>query len=302
MTTETRLKIAIQKSGRLYDDSIALLKQCGIKLVRSKDQLFCKAGNFPVDVYFVRDDDIPAFVSEGVCQIGIVGENVLIEKQARAAQNKASDSDMSNIEKLLPLGFGKCRLSLAVPNGFDYKDISSLAGKTIATSYKGILRDYLKEKNIKAKIVTMEGAVEIAPRTKLADAICDLVSTGATLATNGLTETDIVFESQCVLIQNPDPTPAEQDLLNRLVMRIKGVLRAQSSKYIMLHSPLDKLEEIIAALPGSETPTIVPLEGTKDSVAIHAVCDESVFWDTMEDLKSKGATDILVLPIEKMLD
>ena len=300
--SEVRLKIAIQKSGRLYDDSMDLLKKCGIKLVRSKDQLFCRSGNFPIDVYFVRDDDIPAFVSEGVCQLGIVGENVLVEKQARAAASAESVSSLTNIETLLPLGFGKCRLSLAVPHSFDYTDVSSLEGKTIATSYKGILGQYLAEKNVNAKIVTMEGAVEIAPRTKLADAICDLVSTGATLATNGLTETDIVFTSQSILIQNPSISDEEKDLLERFILRLKGVLRSQSSKYIMLHSPIDKLEDIKAALPGSESPTVVPLEGLDNTVAVHAVCDESVFWNTMEDLKSKGASSILVLPIEKMLD
>lgn len=297
MRTEPRLQIAIQKSGRLYDESIDLLKKCGISLTRSKDQLFCKSGNFPVDVFFVRDDDIPAFVSEGVCQIGIVGENVLIEKQATA-----QDGPLDAIDTLLPLGFGKCRLSLAVPHDFDYDGPASLAGKTIATSYKGILKQYLDDQGIKAKIVTMEGAVEIAPRTGLADAICDLVSTGATLATNGLKETDIVFESQSVLIQNTSIDAEVQDILDRLVLRLKGVLRSRSSKYIMLHSPVSKLDDIRDALPGSESPTIVPLEGTDDRVAVHAVCDEAVFWDTMEDLKAKGASAILVLPIEKMLD
>ncbi len=296
-----RLHIAIQKSGRLAEDSIGLLKQCGVKLVKSKDQLFCKSSNFPIDVFFVRDDDIPAFVDGNVCQVGMVGENVLIEKQ-QAAMLEGAEGMFQNIEKLMDLGFGKCRLSLAVPQSADYGGPKTLAGKTIATSYPGILSRYLKSQNIQAKLVKMEGAVEIAPRTKLADAICDLVSTGSTLALNGLIEKDIVLESQAVLIKNPNLSEEQKVILDRLMMRLNGVRRAQSSKYIMLHAPVSALEDLQKALPGSESPTIVPLEGREDLVAIHAVCDEGVFWDTMEDLKARGATSILVLPIEKMLD
>lgn len=297
MSDAARLQIAIQKSGRLAEESIALLKQCGISLTRSKDQLFCKSGNFPVDVYFVRDDDIPAFIAGGVCQIGMVGQNVLFEKQYSGEKSLTK-----NIETLLELGFGKCRLSLAVPHDFEYVSPAVLSGRTIATSYPGILAEYLKFEKIEANIVKMEGAVEIAPRTKLADAICDLVSTGATLATNGLTEKNVILQSQCVLIRNASLNKDQNDILDRLLLRLKGVLRARNSKYIMLHSPLDKLEAITEALPGTDSPTIVPLEGVNDRVAVHAVCDEEVFWETMEDLKAIGASDILVLPIEKMLD
>lgn len=298
---ENRLNIAVQKSGRLADDSIDLLKKCGVKLIRSKDQLFCKSSNFPIDVFFVRDDDIPTFVASNVCQIGMIGENVLIEKQ-QAALLDGTDTQLKNIEKLLDLGFGRCRLSLALPQTSDYEGLTSFEGKTIATSYPGILSRFLKSQNIKADIVKMEGAVEVAPRTNMADAICDLVSTGSTLALNGLEEKDVVLTSQAVLVKNSAMSEEQQLILERLMLRVKGVRRAQASKYIMLHAPKDRLEDIQQALPGSESPTIVPLEGNEDLVAVHAVCDEGVFWDTMEDLKARGASSVLVLPIEKMLD
>ena len=297
MTNDVRLKIAVQKSGRLADLSSDLLKSCGIKLTKSKDQLFCRAKNFPLDVFFVRDDDIPAFVATDVCQIGMVGENVLYEKLADDENDAASD-----VETIMPLGFGECRLCIATPHGFTYDSVKSLEGLKIATSYAGILRKYLNDNGVKAEIMTMEGAVEIAPRTGMADVICDLVSTGATLASNGLTEVDTILESQAVLIKNKNISDAEQAILDRLILRLKGVRRAETSKYIMLHTPLSALEEIKAALPGSESPTVIPLQGFDDKVAIHAVCEEGVFWDTMEELKAKGASSILVLPIEKMLD
>lgn len=296
MDRNERLAIAVQKSGRLAENSLELLRKCGISLTKSKDQLFCKSYNFPLDVYFVRDDDIPAFVSSKVCQIGIVGQNVLAEQQA------VSDSGaMADLETVLELGFGRCRLSLAVPQDMDYAGIASLSGQAIATSYRGILRKYLQDQKVQARIVNMKGAVEVAPRTHLADAICDLVSTGATLASNGLKEVETVMESQAVLIRGTDIGRAQEDILARLLMRIQGVRRAEASKYIMLHCPVNRLEEIKAALPGSEAPTIVPLQGVTDRVAVHAVCDEAVFWDVMEDLQAKGASAMLVLPIEKML-
>lgn len=292
-----RLKIAVQKSGRLADISSDLLKRCGIKLTKSKDQLFCRAKNFPIDVLFVRDDDIPAFVATDVCQIGMVGENVLLEKMA--GRSSAGDS---NVDVLMPLGFGECRLCIATPHDFEYTGVQSLQNKKVATTYEGILRDYLSKNGVNSDILTMEGAVEIAPRTGMADVICDLVSTGATLASNGLKEVETVLESQAVLIKNQNISDEAQQILDRLILRLKGVRRAETSKYIMLHTPLDALDDIKDALPGSESPTVVPLQGVEDKVAVHAVCDEGVFWDTMEDLKSKGASSILVLPIEKMLD
>ncbi len=295
MTTE-RLKIAVQKSGRLSEPSLRLLEKCGIDLEKSKNQLLCKAQNFPLDVLLVRDDDIPAFVATDVCQIGIVGQNTLLEKQASANGN------FSTLNSILELGFGRCRLSLAVPNESTYEGLQFFDGKTIATSYKGLLGQYLEQQGINAKIVTMQGAVEIAPKTHLANAICDLVSTGSTLASNGLREVEILLQSQAVLIRNAAMPEPLAKIYGRLLTRMQAVLRAQNSRYIMLHSTLQALENIKAILPGSETPTVLPLQGCDNKVAVHAVCDEEIFWDTMEELKAKGASSILVLPIEKMLD
>ncbi|MEM6812669.1 MAG: ATP phosphoribosyltransferase [Pseudomonadota bacterium] len=292
-----RLRIAVQKSGRLLEESIELLRLCGIQLLKSKDQLFCKAENFPLDVYFVRDDDIPAFVSSNVCDIGIVGQNVLYEEQL-SQQN----SDIQSIEEVLPLGFGKCRLSMAAPYSFEYKSSQSLDKQSIATSYPGLVRKFLDDNNVQAKIIEMSGSVEIAPRIQMTDVICDLVSTGGTLATNGLTEVETILESQAVLIKNGSLSSEKQPLLDQLLLRIQGVQEAKSSKYIMLHAPNEKVDDIKGVLPGAESPTILSIQGRNDMVAIHAVCNEGVFWDTMENLKAKGASSILVLPIEKMME
>ena len=296
MNEEKRLKIAIQKSGRLADMSIQLLEKCGISLAKSRDQLLCCAQNFPLDIFLVRDDDIPAFLATDVCQLGILGQNGLLEKQA------LGNGKFAGLRQLLPLGYGKCRLSIAVPHDFDYQSIESLNGKVIATSYKGLLAQYLADHKIDADIVTMEGAVEVAPRTHLADVICDLVSTGSTLVSNGLVEKDIILQSQAVLVTNQIDDPEIAALAEKLKSRIKAVLRAENSRYIMLNSPIDSLEAIKAVLPGSQSPTVMPLQGRDDMVAVHAVCEEGVFWDTMEDLKANGANSILVVPIEKMLD
>ncbi|MCK4946041.1 MAG: ATP phosphoribosyltransferase [Alphaproteobacteria bacterium] len=293
----TRLKIAVQKSGRLSERSLDLLSKCGITLEKSKDQLLCRAQNFPLDVLLVRDDDIPAFIATDVCQLGIVGENVLFE-----AQECSENGSFSKLETLIKLGFGRCRLSLAVPNEADYNDLNFFNGKTIATSYKGLLAQYLQNQNIDAKIVTMRGAVEIAPKTHLADAICDLVSTGSTLTSNGLKEVETILNSQAVLIKNSDMPDDLNDICTRLVTRMSAVLKARSSRYIVLHAPINALDEIKTVLPGSEAPTIIPLKGCDKQVAVHAVSEEEVFWNTMEDLKAKGASSILVLPIEKMMD
>ena len=296
MSEEKRLKIAIQKSGRLADMSIQLLEKCGISLAKSRDQLLCRAQNFPLDIFLVRDDDIPAFLATDVCQLGILGQNGLLEKQA------LGNGKFAGLRQLLPLGYGRCRLSIAVPHDFDYQSIDSLNGKVIATSYKGLLAQYLADHKIDADIVTMEGAVEVAPRTHLADVICDLVSTGSTLVSNGLVEKDIILQSQAVLVTNQIDDPEIAALAEKLKSRIKAVLRAENSRYIMLNSPIDSLEAIKAVLPGSQSPTVMPLQGRDDMVAVHAVCEEGVFWDTMEDLKANGANSILVVPIEKMLD
>ena len=291
-----RLKIAIQKSGRLSEKSFALLEKAGINLQKSKDQLLCRARNFPLDIFLVRDDDIPAFLVNDVCQLGILGQNTMLETKLLDPQT------FGGLEQVIELGFGRCRLSLATPNDMPYDGVGSLAGKTIATSYRGLLADYLAGQNVEADIVTMEGAVEVAPRTHLADAICDLVSTGNTLISNGLTEQETILESQAVIIKNNGMQDDLRSLSEKLLARITAVLRAENSRYIMLNSPVDSLDEIKSILPGSQSPTVMPLQGRDDMVAVHAVCEEEVFWQTMEELKARGATSILVVPIEKMLD
>ena len=291
-----RLKIAIQKSGRLSEKSFALLEKAGISLQKSKDQLLCRARNFPLDIFLVRDDDIPAFLVNQVCQLGIIGQNTLLETQQLEADT------YGGLSQVIELGFGRCRLSVAVPNDMTYDGLASLEGRTIATSYRGLLAAFLAERGVKANIVTMEGAVEVAPRTHLADAICDLVSTGNTLISNGLAEQDIILESQAVVIKNNNMQDDLKSLCETLLARINAVLRAERSRYIMLNSPVSVLEDIKAVLPGSQSPTVMPLQGNDDMVAVHAVCDEEVFWSTMEALKARGASSILVVPIEKMLD
>lgn len=291
-----RLKIAIQKSGRLSEKSFALLEKAGISLQKSKDQLLCRARNFPLDIFLVRDDDIPAFLTNQVCQLGIIGQNTLLETQLVEAETYAG------LSQVIELGFGRCRLSIAVPNDMAYNGLGSLAGRTIATSYRGLLAAFLAERGVEANIVTMEGAVEVAPRTHLADAICDLVSTGNTLISNGLAEQDIILQSQAVIIQNNEMQDDLKPLCETLLARINAVLRAERSRYIMLNSPVAALDEIKAVLPGSQSPTVMPLQGNDDMVAVHAVCDEEVFWSTVEALKDRGASSILVVPIEKMLD
>ncbi len=295
---DTRLKLAVQKSGRLTDPSLDLLLRCGLKLSRGKDQLMGYGENMPLDVLFVRDDDIPDLVQEDVCDLGLVGLNVLEEKrlelQARGAQ--------ARFQKLRTLDFGRCRLSLAVPEGASYEGVTSLRGKRIATTYPFMLADYLRQRDVKADIVTLSGAVEIAPRLGRADMICDLVSTGSTLQANHLREVETVLESHAVLIRTPLNVPPEkEEWVERLLLRIEGVQAVRESKYIMLHAPRSALPEIRRLLPGSESPTIIPLEGFPDRVAVHAVCRENVFWETIESLKAAGASALLVLPVEKML-
>ncbi len=295
---ELRLKLAVQKSGRLTDPSLDLLARCGLKLSRGKDQLFGFGENLPLDVLFVRDDDIPDLVAEDVCDLGLVGLNVLEEKRLELeAAGRAV-----RFESVLPLDFGRCRLSLAIPAEAPWGGPSSLEGKRIATTYPHLLRRYLTERGIRADIVTLSGAVEIAPRLKRADAICDLISTGSTLAANHLRETDVVLESHGVLIRTPVDLPAEKaDWVTRLLKRIDGVQQVRESKYIMLHAPRSALPAIRQLLPGTEAPTVLPLEGANDRVAVHAVCRENVFWETLENLKRAGASALLVLPVEKML-
>jgi ATP phosphoribosyltransferase len=252
----------------------------------------------PLDVLFVRDDDIPDLVQEDVCDLGLVGRNVLEEKRLEMI----SKGHAPTFTELRTLDYGRCRLSLAVPEGFSYEGPGSLAGKRIATSYPFTLEHWLRGRGITADIVTLSGAVEIAPRLGRADVICDLVSTGSTLQANHLREVETVLESQALLIRTPVKLPdAKQEWVDRLLMRIDGVQQVRESKYIMLHAARSALPEIRRLLPGSESPTIIPLEGAGDRVAIHAVCRENVFWETLESLKKAGASALLVLPVEKML-
>ncbi len=298
MDKATRLKIAIQKTGRLTDNSLDLLQRCGLKYSRGKDQLMFFGENMPLDVLLVRDDDIPDLVQQDVCDLGIVGLNVIEE----ARLDLVGRGIAPLFEQLLTLDFGNCRLSLAVPESTAYSGPASLDGRRIATTYPNILASYLKRSGLHAEIVTLSGAVEIAPRLGRADLICDLVSSGSTLLANHLREVETILESRAVVIRTPVPLSQEkQDWVRRLLMRIDGVQQVKESKYIMLHAPRSALPEITRLLPGSEFPTIIPLEGTVDKVAVHAVCRENVFWETLESLKAAGASALLVLPVEKML-
>jgi len=297
-TSEQRIKIAVQKTGRLTDHSLDLLERCGLKFTQSKDQLFCFGENMPIDLLLVRDDDIPGLVSDDVCDLGIVGLNIVEEKR----QALLNDGRYAMFKQVFELDFGHCRLALAAPEGTEYEGMKSLNNRKIATSYVGILRDYLNSNEIEAEIVYFSGAVEIAPKLGRADFICDLVSTGSTLEANGLTEVDVLLESEAVVIQTKAELSAEkQALVDRMLQRLDGVLQVRESKYIMLHAPRSALGEIRKLLPGSEAPTVIPLDGAGDKVAVHAVCRENVFWETLENLKSAGASSLLVLPVEKML-
>ncbi len=298
MDKHTRLKLAVQKSGRLTDPSLDLLTRCGLKLSRGKDQLMGFGENMPLDVLFVRDDDIPDLVQEDVCDLGLIGLNVLEEKRLELAAR----GTRARFETVRTLDFGHCRLSLAVPAEQSYDGVRSLHGRRIATTYPFLLGRFLEQRGVAAEIVTLSGAVEIAPRLGRADLICDLVSTGSTLQANHLREVETVFESHAVLIRTPVELPAEKrDWVERLLLRVEGVEQVKESKYIMLHAPRSALAAIRRLLPGSESPTVIALDGFPDRVAVHAVCRENVFWETLEALKGAGASAMLVLPIEKML-
>lgn len=296
--TDERIKIAIQKSGRLAEDSLSLLEGCGLSFARSKDKLFWFGRNLPVDLLLVRDDDIPRLLLQGVCQLGIVGENVATEKILEARRQRP-DSDLKQLARL---DFGHCRLMLAVPEAGPVRGSADLPGRRIATSYPRITRRWLDEQAIEAEIVTFNGAVEIAPSLGTADAIVDLVSTGTTLRANHLVAAEQVLDSQAALYRGSgDLDAARQRLVDKLVQRIHGTRQAAETKYVMLHAPRRRLAEISAILPGAESPTVLPLEGRTDKVAVHALCTEQVFWEHLEELKAAGASAILVVPVEKML-
>jgi len=297
-TPEQRIQIAVQKTGRLTDHSIDLLERCGLKLTRSKDQLICYGENMPIDLLLVRDDDIPGLVGEDVCDLGICGLNVVEEKRL----TRESEGRETSFKQVFELDFGHCRLALAAPDSVEYEGPSSLENTRIATSYVGLLNQFLSNSGINAEAVYFSGAVEIAPKLGRAEYICDLVSTGGTLKANGLREVETLLDSEAVVIQTQKPLGAEkQALVDKILQRLDGVLQVRESKYIMLHAPKSALAEIRDLLPGSEAPTILSLDGCDDKVAVHAVCRENVFWETLENLKAAGASSLLVLPVEKML-
>lgn len=284
---KTLLRIAIQKSGRLQEESLALLKETGLSFSNGKDQLIAQAGNFPVEILFLRDDDIPQYVEDHVADVGIVGENIFVEKQKKNILVKRLD-------------FAKCRLSIAVPRSDTYEGAKSLEGKNIATSYPVITQTFLKKNNISAGIHEISGSVEIAPGIGLADAICDIVSTGSTLLSNGLKEVEVVMQSEAVIIANPDLGKAKKEILDKLLFRIEAVKSAKNNKYILLNCPNEAIAKIISMIPGMNSPTIMPLAKPGWS-SLHSVVNENDFWEKIDLLKSFGAEGILVIPIEKMI-
>ncbi len=290
-----RIRVAIQKSGRLSDHSLELLQKCGLRFSPSKDKLFWYGKDFPVDLLLVRDDDIPRLLLDRVCELGIVGENVALE----VLLERNNKDGLSQLRKLT---FGACRLSLAVPENSAAQSAKDLDGCRIATSYPALTNALLSARGINAETVKFSGSVEIAPGLGTADAIADLVSTGTTLRANHLVELEVLFESTAALYTYASPLQAEKRLvIDRLLSRLDGVLAAAESKYVMLHAPRDALERITRILPGAEKPSLMNLEGDPDRVALHAVCREGVFWEHLEALKAAGASAILVLPVEKML-
>ncbi len=290
-----RIRVAIQKSGRLSDHSLELLQRCGLRFSPSKDKLFWYGKDFPVDLLLVRDDDIPRLLLDGVCELGIVGENV-------AQEVMLEKNNKDGLSQLRKLTFGGCRLSLAVPENSAAQSAEDLDGCRIATSYPALTNALLSARGINAETVKFSGSVEIAPGLGTADAIADLVSTGTTLRANHLVELEVLFESTAALYGYAGPLHDEKRLMiERLLSRLDGVLAAAESKYVMLHAPRDALERITRILPGAEKPSLMNLEGDPDRVALHAVCREGVFWEHLEALKAAGASAILVLPVEKML-
>ena len=283
-----RLKIAIQKSGRLNEDSLKILKECGISVSNGLDQLRATVSNFPMEILYLRNSDIPQYLLDGVVDIAIIGENLLVEK------------DKESIDVLERLSFSKCRVSLAVPKTFDYNSIADLDGKKIATSYPNTLNMYLKEKGIEAELHQISGSVEIAPSIGLADAICDIVSSGSTLFKNNLKEVEVIARSEAVLAVSPSISKANQETLNKLRFRLQSVLKARNFKYILMNVPNDKIEEVIGILPGMRSPTVLPL-AEKGWSSIHTVIEKNKFWEVIDELQALGAEGILVAPIEKMV-
>ncbi|MFP4023524.1 MAG: ATP phosphoribosyltransferase [Thiohalospira sp.] len=282
-----KLKIAVQKSGRLSEKSIQLLQECNIKLTNGNRKLISVSSNFPIEILYLRDDDIPQYIYDGVADIGIVGENEMLEKNYP-------------LNVYQRLGFAKCRLSLAIPKSENYESLTYFQNKKIATSYPSILQSFLEKNNIDAEIHQISGSVEISPSIGLADAIFDIVSSGSTLISNGLKEVEQVIESEAVMIGKEKLKPEKQNILDQLIFRIKAVQKAKSNKYILLNAPNEKLKEIIEIIPGMKSPTIMPLVDD-NWCSLHSVVNEEKFWEVIDRLKSAGAQGILVIPIEKMI-
>ncbi len=282
-----RIKIAVQKSGRLLDGSLEILKECGIKVPKAQGQLKASVDNFPLDLLFLRNSDIPQYVEDGVADIAIIGENILFEQEPKV------DTEMQ-------LGFSKCKVSLAAPKNSAIQTVKDFQGKQIATSYPVTLKKYLKEQNVEAEIHTISGSVEIAPTIGLADGICDIVSTGNTLFMNGLREVEVMLRSQAVLISNPTLSDEKRAVLEKLIFRIQSVLSAKNSKYVLLNAPESQLDQITNILPGIKSPTVIPL-AQEGWISIHSVINEDKFWENIDALKDAGAEGILIVPIEKMV-
>ena len=281
------LRIAIQKKGRLSDDSIGLFKECGIKFSNGSGKLKSVSSNFPVEFLFLRDDDIPGYVADGVADLGVVGENVLIEKK-------------KNVNLVRKLGFSKCRLSLAIPRDKEYNGLADFEGKNIATSYPNILNEFFQKHNISTNIHEISGSVEIAPGIGLSEAICDIVSSGSTLLSNGLKEVEKVFTSEAVLVGSPDLSGEKSEIVNKLLFRIEAVQKAKGNRYILLNAPNESIDKIIDILPGMKSPTVLPL-AEKGWSSVHSVINEDEFWEVIEELKATGAEGVLIVPIEKMI-
>ncbi|MFZ4405014.1 MAG: ATP phosphoribosyltransferase [Pseudobdellovibrionaceae bacterium] len=293
LQTPTRIKIALQKNGRLTESTLALLQRCGLDFQWAKDRLLCQCSNFPLDLIFVRDDDIPEHILRGTCDLGFVGENVVLEKVKPSRQ-----SEIITHERL---DYGKCRLSICWPKEEAFLGLSTLQNKKIATSYPEILEDFLQKNNVQSEVVLLNGSIEIAPSLGLVDGICDLVATGSTLKSHGLKEVHTVLFSECILI-GKKPTDTQKILyIQDFLLRLRSTRKAQTMKYVMMNAPREALPQIRSLIPGLEHPSIVALDNNPDKIAIHAVCNEDSLWAKMDDLKKLGASSILVLPIEKII-
>jgi len=296
MKTRDRLRIAMQKSGRLTEPALDLLKRCGLTFRQSRDKLFCFGEGEPVDLLLVRDDDIPGLIEQGVCDLGIVGRNVLDEFSL------TTGADGAPLKEWRPLGFGRCRLSVAVPQEMAYEGATSLAGQRIATSYPGLLGKWLRDAGVQAQVVTLAGSVEIAPKLGTADAICDLVQSGGTLVANQLREVDVLLESEAVLA-GPEALPTDErgDMLELLLKRLDGVIQVSESRLLLLQTSRSALEAVTRLLPGGPQPTLLPVAGQPDQLMLQALCAGEVSWRQLEEIKKAGAREMFVLPVEKML-